>query len=204
MKAVSHSALCHKFMVKLAKPVLTSGEIRPTDVVPVLAPNRNRKRAVFPMKWGFTIQGKPSLIVNARVETAAKKPTFRDAWERRRCIIPASWYFEWEHFKITDGKTKTGDKYLIQPEGASITWLCGLYRFEDELPVFTILTKEPDAELAKLHDRMPLILPGDKVDEWIQPDSKPEELLPFSITNMVFEKDVPQSPQLNFFYSKRH
>ncbi|MFR7618630.1 MAG: SOS response-associated peptidase family protein [Subdoligranulum sp.] len=49
------------------------------------------------MKWGFQIRGR-SLIVNARTETAAEKPTFREAWEKRRCIIPASWYFEWGTF----------------------------------------------------------------------------------------------------------
>ena len=72
--------------------VLTSGEIRPTNVVPVIAPGKNGMRAAFPMRWGFQIPGR-SLVVNARVETAAEKPTFKEAWEKHRCIIPASWYF---------------------------------------------------------------------------------------------------------------
>ena len=71
--------------------IKTYGEIRPTDVVSVIAPNRHGDRAVFPMRWGFS--GK-SLLVNARSETAAEKPTFREAWEGHRCIVPASWYFE--------------------------------------------------------------------------------------------------------------
>lgn len=49
-------------------------------------------------------------------------------------------YFEWEHISLSNGKTKTGNKYLIQPKGSSMTWLCGLYRIEDRLPVFVILT----------------------------------------------------------------
>ena len=187
-QAATRSSLTRQFLVKIAKPMLTSGEIRPTDLVPVIAPNRNGEKAVFPMKWGFTINEKAAPLVNARVETAAQKPTFKESWERRRCIIPASWYFEWMHYRTTDVKTKTGDKYLIQPKGAEITWLCGLYRFEDGLPVFTVLTREPGQELAKIHDRMPLILPNEKVEAWIRPDSEPEKLIPCSLTDMIMEK----------------
>ena len=113
--------------------VISSGEIHPTDVVPVIASNRSGKQSVFPMKWGYN--GK-TLLINARVETAKEKPTFRDDWKSNRCIVPASYYFEWEHLKANDGKTKTGDKYLIQPKDSTMTWLCGLYRFENELPHF--------------------------------------------------------------------
>jgi len=69
-----------------------------------------------------------------------------------------------------------------------VTWLCGLYRIENGLPVFVILTREPGEGIRFLHDRMPLILPGDLVDAWIRPDTKPEELLPYALTDMVFEK----------------
>ena len=71
--------------------IVTGGEVRPTDVVPVIASGRSRQRAVFPMKWGYS--GK-TLLINARSETAAEKPTFREDWKRHRCIIPASWYYE--------------------------------------------------------------------------------------------------------------
>ena len=74
--------------------VKSYGELQPTDVVPVLAPNRAGERTVYPMKWGYT--GK-RLLINARTETASEKPMFREDWARHRCIVPASWYFEWEH-----------------------------------------------------------------------------------------------------------
>lgn len=189
MKAAEgRSALKDRIINKYAKPLKTSGEIRPTDIVPVIAPSRSGRKAVFPMKWGFTISGKRSPIVNARTETAASKPTFAESWVRRRCIVPASWYYEWEHFKSADGKTKTGDKYLIQPAGSSVTWLCGLYRFEDEIPVFTILTRAPGGELAAIHDRMPLIMPDELVDHWISNAEKPEDLLQYALTDMMIEK----------------
>lgn len=194
--------------------VKTYGEIRPTDVVPVIAPNRSGDRAVYPMKWGYS--GK-TLLMNARTETAAEKPTFRDDWARHRCIVPASWYFEWEHLTGNDGKKRTGEhfaaeplsdrwpsnvrpselggrspvvsrKYMIQPKASSMTWLCGLYRIENGMPVFVVLTREPGEEIRFIHDRMPLIMPDQLVNEWIRPDGKPEELLPYALTEMVFEK----------------
>ena len=128
-----------------------------------------------------------SPVVNARSETASEKPLFREHWQKHRCIIPASWYFEWQHFISLNGQTKTGQKYLIQPSGSSVTYLCGLYRFEDELPVFTVLTRKSDDELREIHDRMPLILSADMINDWINVDADPAKLLPLSLTDMVFE-----------------
>ena len=186
--AVKQSALVDKFINKFAKPITTSGEVRPTDIVPVLAPDKKGDRAVFPMRWGFHNPSHNSTVFNARVETAGSKPTFKDAWKSHRCIVPATYYFEWEHFKSPNGRTKTGDKYLIQPVNSNVTWLCGLYRIEDGFPVFVILTTEPYKELQRIHDRMPLIIPDGKVDEWISPESDPDALLPYMLTDMVIEK----------------
>ena len=188
MEQSAKTALATRFRDKYARPVLTYDEIRPTDVVPVIAPDSKGNRAVFPMKWGYTLPNSNKPLVNARVESAATKPTFSESWSRRRCIIPASHYYEWKHFRSSDGKLRTGNKFLIQPKEATITWLCGLYRFEDDLPVFTILTREPSEELAQIHDRMPLILPTDRIDDWINPFSQPDSLLPCALTDMVIEK----------------
>ena len=182
------SALCGRF-IKAGSAVLTSGEMRPTNVVPVIASDRNGRRSAFPMKWGFRIPGR-SIVVNARTETAAERPAFRESWRKRRCIIPASWYYEWEHLVSSNGRKKTGDKFMIQPEGSCVTWLAGLYRIEDELPVFTVLTREPTEELRRIHDRMPLIMPGDMIDEWIRPDSRPEEMIRYAVTDMVMDRTV--------------
>ena len=175
--------------------IKTYGEIRPTDVVPVIAPDRTGSRAVYPMKWGYS--GK-TLLMNARSETAAEKPTFREDWARHRCIVPASWYFEWEHLTGNDGRTHTGDKYMIQPKGAAATWLCGLYRIENGMPVFVVLTREPGEGIRFLHDRMPLIMPEDRIDEWIRPDAEPEKLLPYALTDMICEKaqNTPPLPEM--------
>jgi putative SOS response-associated peptidase YedK len=186
MEAAVRTGLAHKFLVA-GSGVTTSGEVRPTNVVPVIAPNKDGKRTVFPMRWGFRIPGR-SLVVNARTETAAVRPTFRESWKQHRCVIPASWYFEWEHLDAPGGKTKTGDKFAIQPRGQSVTWLCGLYRMEDGFPAFTVLTREPSDDVRRIHDRMPLILPEEMTDAWISPDNKPEDIIRYAVTDLVMER----------------
>ena len=186
LESVQRSGLCIKFQ-KAGYAITTAGEVRPMNVVPVIASGMSGARRIFPMRWGFQMQGRNPLV-NARSETAKEKPTFRECWQKRRCIIPASWYYEWEHFTDASGRTKAGDKYMIQPAGAAVTWLCGIYRMEGELPVFTVLTREPSAQLRLIHDRMPLILPQELTSEWIRPDADPDELVRHALTDMVIEK----------------
>ena len=93
IEEANRSALKARIVDKLGRPLITEGEVRPTNIVPVIAPNRAGARTVFPMVWGFTLPHSSSPLVNARVETASTKPTFKESWERRRCIIPASYIF---------------------------------------------------------------------------------------------------------------
>ncbi len=188
LEEAKQSRLGRQFL-RAGSPVLTAGEIRPTCVVPVIASGRDRKPGVFPMRWGFQIPG-GSLLVNARSETAARKPTFRDAWKNHRCVIPAAWYYEWEHIKTPAGKTKIGARYAIAPKDARQTWLCGLYRMENGVPVFAILTREPTPELRRIHERMPLIIPREAIRAWIRPEENPEALLSYALENMVAETAV--------------
>ena len=195
IEEANRSTLKERIVNKLGRPLVIEGEVRPTNIVPVIAPNRSGARAVFPMVWGFTLPRSSSPMVNARVETASAKPTFKESWERRRCIVPASYYFEWEHLiNAATGKAKTGDKYMIQPKGSAVTSIAGLYRIEDisgiQVPVFTILTREPSEEIRFIHDRMPVILPREAVEKWIKPDSKPDEIIKEAMTDMVFEKII--------------
>ncbi len=165
--------------------VKSSCYMKPTYFVLVIAPISSGSKSVFPMKGGYT--GK-SLLINARVETASEKPTFRDDWKSHRCIVPASYYYEWVHLKSNDGKTTTGDKYVIQPKDVSVTWLCGLYRLENEMPHFVILTRDAADTIRFIHDRMPLIMPDDLVGEWIRPDADPKALVDAALSDMVAEK----------------
>ncbi len=182
IKEMSKTSLYKKW--NEISPVKKYGEICPTDVTAVIASDSRGIRSVFPMKWGYDI-GK--VIINARVETASIKPLFREDWLRHRCIIPASWYFEWEHVKGNDGKVHITDKYMIHPKN-SLTWLCGLYTIKDELPYFTILTRSPCKDIEFINDRMPLILPANHINDWINPYNSPDDMIQYAITDMAFEK----------------
>ena len=186
--AANRSPLKGRIVGTLAKPLKTAGEIRPTDICVTVAPDRFGKRAAFPMVWGYT--GKQSPLFNARIESADQKPMWKESLERRRCIIPASWYYEWEHLTREDGKTRAGDKYMIQPKGAALTLMAGIYRIEDGIPHFAILTREPGEEIRFIHDRMPVILGPQDAAQWIRPGITKEEiqlLAARALTGMFFE-----------------
>ena len=140
--------------------VKTSGEVRPGDTVPVLANSPTLQPGAYAMRWGYTLpDGK--LLFNARSETAADKALFQDGMAQRRCLIPATCYFEWEH----RGKEKI--KYAIAPEGSQMLYLAGIYRKEGNRAACTILTREPAESIAFIHNRMPVILPAEAVRDWL-------------------------------------
>ena len=182
------SPLMERFRRNGAGVFVSSGEVAPMDIAPAVATDRRGRQAVFPMRWGFTIQGRNTLLVNARVESAAEKPSFREAWQHHRCVLPCSRYFEWQHPETENGKKTKGIKYAIRPQDTEITWLCGLYRIENGLPVFVVLTSEASEDVSHIHDRMPLILPKGCVREWVDPEARPEPLLRWALTRMSAEK----------------
>lgn len=158
----------------------TSGEIAPTDIVPVIANNRRMEPSAFAMKWGYSLPD-GHLIINARSETACEKQLFRDSMARRRCLIPASCYFEWEK------RENKRVKYAIRAASESVTWLAGIYRFENETPVFAILTRLPADSIAFIHNRMPVIIPKRCIGDWLNPGMPVSGLLGNADTHVVFE-----------------
>lgn len=189
----------------MSKPPKMIGDIRPTDMAAVLAPNQQGNMAVFPMIWGFTHESTPDPLVNCRVETADQKLLWKDSWLQRRCIIPASWYYEWGippsevGFRHANEQHRIKkEKFAIQPEGYEITYLAGLYRFENhngvQIPKFAVLTKEAVAPVSDIHDRMPLILGKESLGEWIRPNSDPGRIAKKALTRMIMEKakDYPE------------
>ena len=92
IEEAERSPLAERLVAALGRPLTVGGEVRPTNIVPVIAPDRAGARAVFPMVWGFTNPRASAPLVNARSETASEKPSFRESWARRRCVIPASYY----------------------------------------------------------------------------------------------------------------
>ena len=190
IEEAKRSHLARNMVSSLGRPFKSEGEIRPTDMVPVIAPDKAGRRKVYPMVWGFSVPGLKKPLVNARVENAKDKSTFKESWVRRRCVVPASYYFEWSHIR-SGNKVKAVDKYAIQPAGSDVTWLAGLYRVEKSYagllhPVFTVLTRAACPDLQKIHDRMPVMIHGEDIDAWIRPEILPKELRP--VTDMIVER----------------
>lgn len=168
---------------KTPEGLKTSGEIFPSDIVPVLANSRKQDVQPFAMRWGYAFpNGRP--IINARSETAAQKPMFKDGMRQRRCVIPASHYFEWER----RGAART--KYAIRPAHADTLYLAGIYHLENHdgviVPAFTILTRDAAPGIAFIHPRMPVLLPPDAAPDWLNPGYNAEEVVAAALTEMEY------------------
>lgn len=133
-----------------------------------------------------------------------------NSWYRRRCVIPASWYYEWgypiyedDSRSMIERRNAKKVKYAIQTEGSNITYIAGLYRYEEhcdmQVPMFSILTREAAGTVRDIHDRMPLILDKEDVKDWIRPNGDPSALVEKSLSNMVFEKAVEYHRSPNEF-----
>lgn len=158
----------------------TSGEFFPGDCATVIANSRSMRPGAFPMTWGFDL-GNGKTVINARSETAAQKPMFADGMRQRRCVIPATGYYEWEN----RGSEKV--KYAIRPRDAACTYMAGIYRFEEKGASFVILTRTPADSIAFIHDRMPVLLGKDAISEWLNPQRNAEEVLQLAVCNVRFE-----------------
>ena len=158
-----------------------TGEVNPGDVAAVIASNRKLEPQAFGMKWGYKLpDGK--LIFNARSETAAQKAMFADGMRQRRCLIPADCYYEWQ--KVGQEK----QKYQIAPTDANGFFLAGIYRIEQGIPVFSILTKEPVESISFIHNRMPVILPEEIILDWLNPQYHGQEILNAALQDMSFSR----------------
>lgn len=156
--------------------VLKYGQINPTDSAPVLIEEEHLSQPVL-MKWGYPKWQGSGVLINARAETAADKPTFMQSVDKRRCIIPASGFFEWEHQR--DG-SKT--KYLLTDGRSPIIYMAGLYSvFEnpqgEKYAAYVILTVNANASVRPIHERMPLIIEPGQSDLWLGDTSYAKTLL---------------------------
>jgi putative SOS response-associated peptidase YedK len=112
-------------------------------------------------------------LINARSETAAEKPSFRAAWKRRRCLLPADAYYEWR--KAAKGQPRQPFAFGLR-EGRPMG-LAGLWEHWEGgdgsvLETCSILTTTPNAPAAKVHDRMPVILDPADYERWLDPENK--------------------------------
>ncbi len=147
--------------------------IAPTQWVPIVRTGSDGARGRLDARWGLVPAWvkDPSafkmLLFNARSETVGEKPAFRDAVRRARCVVPASGFYEWR----VDGAGAKVPHYVHRRDGAPLA-LAGLFAERPQGdPRFSaaILTTEPNALMAELHDRMPVILEPAALERWLDP-----------------------------------
>jgi putative SOS response-associated peptidase YedK len=171
-------AAAPRYNVAPTTPVLSVVTRHPRDDEGVADPERTQ-RSIRVMRWGLVPHwakdpGIGSRMINARAESAGSKPAFRDAVARRRCLLPADGWYEWQA-----GSGKRKQPFFITPaDGSSLamaglwaTWRGGPDAEEPPLVTCAVLTTEAVGPLAEIHDRMPLLLPRESWTDWLDPDS---------------------------------
>ncbi len=151
--------------------------IAPTQMIAAVAEIEN-EREISLFKWGLVPQWAKdesigNKLINARAETLTEKPSFREAFARRRCIIPVSGFYEW--MRAAKGAKQPFYFYLKEKEvfGFAGLWEEWLDKETGELTeTCTIITTEANEVLKPVHDRMPIILKSDYYEEWLNPKIK--------------------------------
>jgi putative SOS response-associated peptidase YedK len=139
--------------------------VSPTEAVPVVVSHEG-DRAIVAMRWGLlpawykTPNGGP-LLINARAESIADKPAFREAVRTRRCLVPADGFYEWK------GEKGAKAPYAIRPRAGGIVAFAGLWQPWRGLDTCAIVTCAANAALAEVHDRMPVVIAPDDFGLWL-------------------------------------
>ena len=173
-----------------------SYNVAPTQCPPILRRQADNSLKVDFVRWGlipsWTKDLKSSVpLINAKAETVDSKPSFRSAFQSRRCLVPISGYYEW----VEDKATKKKQAYYISPINKAPLFLAGLWeswKTENSQPLesFTIITTAANDFLSELHDRMPVVLQFEDFDRWLADSSTSTELkkllVPASRTQLQF------------------
>ncbi|MFI5520097.1 SOS response-associated peptidase [Streptomyces platensis] len=167
-----------------------SWNVAPTDEVWSVLERVEREtgeitRQLRPLRWGLVPSWAKSLktgakMINARVETVAEKPAYRRAFAKRRCLLPADGFYEWQTVAATETAKAHKQPYFISPEDSQVMALAGLYEFwrdpavEDGAPgawwtTCTIITTEATDAAGRVHPRMPLAIAPDDWGSWLDP-----------------------------------
>lgn len=138
---------------------MKTGEIFPTNNVPVLfSDSRNITPELF--IWGFPKFHSKGVIINSRAETAIDKPTFKRSLLERRCAIPSTGFYEWK-------QDATKQKFRFNLPKSENLYMAGIWNeFKDEKR-FVILTTAANNSMVDIHNRMPVVLQKEKLEDWI-------------------------------------
>ena len=137
-----------------------TGDIRPTEEAPVIMA-RDGKPGYEVMHWGFPGFNGKGILINARAETVEEKKTFQHGIRFNRCVIPASGFYEWDAAK---------DKVMFSRETDELLLFAGFFDRFDENRRFIIITTEANESVRGVHDRMPLLVSYERLEEWLLTD----------------------------------
>ena len=163
--------------------------IAPTQPVPVVRmerqPDGSQQRHFVLMRWGFLpgFVKDPKdfpLVINARGESVAEKPSFRNAFKRRRCIFIADAFYEWKRYGSGKG-APPAQPYLFRRRDGAPMALGGLWESwtgpnGEEMDTACIVTTSANGPMSAIHDRMPVILEPQDFDLWLDGDAEPAEV----------------------------
>ena len=164
----------HLFDIEAAEDLPPRYNIAPTQAVPVVRRQADGKRQLGQLHWGlvpFWAKEKAigNRMINARAETVASKPAFRNAFRKKRCLVLADGFYEWQ--KQASGK-QPWFMSLKSDEPFAMAGLWETWRESedaDPLESCTIVTTGPNEFMARLHNRMPVILPPQAASIWLDP-----------------------------------
>lgn len=149
--------------------------IAPTQPVAIVRLDYARQREMTLVRWGLIPSwvkdpGKVSVMINARAETAAAKPSFRGALRHKRCLVPADAFYEWS------GPAGRKRPHMLRPAGGGPMALAGLWEHwlgadGSEIETMAILTIAANSSVSRIHDRMPAILRPDQFEAWLDVSS---------------------------------
>ena len=143
-----------------------AGDIFPTNVASIIEKSEQRLKLNV-CKWGYTLSQRKNLVINARTESVMDKPSFRNGILYHRILIPASGFYEWNRLK---------EKNVFSRYDAPVLYMAGFCDWFENERRFVILTTDANESMRKVHDRMPLILEKEQLEDWFD-DRKLEELL---------------------------
>ncbi len=157
-----------------------SYNIAPSQTVPVIVQDVNHNRECRLMRWGLVPHWAKQVdtrfrMINARCETVAQKPAYRDAFRSSRCLVPADGFYEWQ--QTADGKQPfyiyKSDNALFAMAGVWSKW----QSTDNQLLTFSILTTPANTFMQSIHERMPVILSEPDYDAWLDPQTNQQVLL---------------------------
>ncbi len=176
------AALARRFKVDVPPELVPRYNVAPSQHIPIVRDERGGRKLAM-VRWGLIPHWAKDMkigyrTINARAETVAEKPAFRNAFRRRRCLVPADGFYEWQ--AVPGSKTK--QPWFIALRDRQPMAFAGLWeRWQspegEAVESCSIIVTNANAIMQPIHERMPVILAPEDWDRWLQPDAGDRQIL---------------------------